>query len=45
MVAACELLVDAGADAGARIDVGLTASDLADRFPELQGWLLDRQTR
>ena len=43
--AACELLIDAGADTNARIDVGLTAADLADRFPELQDRLLGRQTR
>ena len=43
--AACELLIDAGADANARIDVGFTPADLAERFPELQAWLLGHQTR
>ena len=42
---ACELLIGAGADANARIDVGMTAADLAERFPDLQVWLLSHQSR
>ena len=43
--AACELLVEAGADPGARIDVGFTPATLAERFPDVQDYLLGRQTR
>ena len=43
--AACEILIEAGADAGARIDVGFTPADLAERFPDLQAYLLNRQSR
>ena len=37
---ACELLLEAGADADVRIDVGFTPADLAERFPDLQDYLL-----
>lgn len=43
--AACELLIEAGADAGARIDVGFTPAILAERFPDLQDYLLGKQAR
>ena len=43
--AACELLIEAGADAGARIDVGFTPAILAERFPDLQDYLLGKQDR
>ena len=42
--AACEKLISAGADVRAAIDVGFTAADLAEAFPELRDWLLARES-